>query len=380
MIRILVFVLLFLSNNIFGFEISAFCPGGGNCTIKGTLNDEIKINTTYNSIINYATFTNNSTSFILNKNNSLSNFINYGNMNTFWTESSSTGTTNIYNYGILNNTSSNANFALSGANVKIYYFNMKIDENSNAFNSITGNLSSKPHNERNSHILINTGSSGELSLDNNAKIVLNFGDSFEIDKAYDMTKLILKCDNSNNIDACSNPYDKTKDQVITKISTYNDKLYKLNINGNNLSVSLDTSYASANAIYKANLLSINTIKNQLNQILQNKKTIENTQKHSRFRARRIQANEINIESDSTTNESNSTTNANDENYFLFSPFISYQNIFDGGKYSGLGYGFISGYNADLNDDNLLGLHFGFMGGGGKVILHLISKIHIMQDS
>ena len=151
---------------------------------------------------------------------------------------------------------------------------MKIDENANNFNSITGDLTNKPDNERNSHILISGSNDNKFSLSSDAMIVLSFGDSFEIDKSYDMTKLILYCkgnSGNNDVKSCSISYNSTKDQAIKAISTHNDGLYKLYKNANNLTVFLDTSYASANAIYKGNLSSINTIKNQLNQILYEKK-------------------------------------------------------------------------------------------------------------
>lgn len=390
MIRILAFVLLLFLNTAFSISSSTICQSNGSCVVKGTINDEIKIESQYSEIINYATFTNSGTSFIVKSSGKVSTFVNYGNMNTFWTENSGSGNIDVYNYANLNNTSNNGNFALSGANVKLYYFNMKIDENANNFNSITGDLTNKPDNERNSHILISGSNDNKFSLSSDAMIVLSFGDSFEIDKSYDMTKLILDCkggSGNNNVQSCSNSYNSTKDQAIKAISTHNDGLYKLYKNANNLIVSLDTSYASANAIYKGNLSSINTIKNQLNQILYEKKLeneyrVYNNVRDRALRDRRSQrafiesgvsdrydgvsrGNRIQSQINESSVQPNiiGKSNTNDDNYFFFSPFISYQNIFDGGEYSGLGYGFISGYNVDLNSNHLLGLHFGFAYGG-----------------
>ena len=93
---------------------------------------------------------------------------------------------------------------------------MKIDENANNFNSITGDLTNKPDNERNSHILISGSNDNKFSLSSDAMIVLSFGDSFEIDKSYDMTKLILYCkgnSGNNDVKSCSNSYNSTKTKL-----------------------------------------------------------------------------------------------------------------------------------------------------------------------
>ena len=384
MIRIIGFILLFL-NTAFAATIAEICPNiNGDCTINGTIDGELGIDKPYNTITNYATFINppaSGASIMIKSGITNTTFINYGNIYTFWTENGATGNVNVYNYGSIKN-STNGNFALSGHNVKLYYFNMTIDENADAFNAIdttnSGDLTNKPDNERNSHILISGGNSGKFSLGDNATIMLHFGDSFEVDKVYNMQKLILDCSgtsNANNVQSCNKPYNSNsvKDKIIQTLATTNEGLYKFNVNGNNLSVSLDTAYASANALYKGNLLSINTIKNQLNSILyakkiankiENKEQIQTKSRRERERERRSQRykpNEISIESSTESNIDENIESA-DNHYFLFSPFVSYQNLLDGGKYNGLGYGFVSGYNADLSENNLFGFHFGFMMG------------------
>ncbi|RDU58416.1 hypothetical protein [Helicobacter sp. MIT 99-5507] len=223
---------------------------------------------------------------------------------------------------------------------------------------------------RNSHILISGSNDGKLTMANDGKIILSFGDGFELGQNYNSKYIFLDCDgnggnngSSGNNDVKNCALKNNGKDVIPFLTTYNNGLFSIKTNGGDFSINInDDEYASINTIYKSALLSMNTYKTIINNIINNSKTFTNENKNTttinniNARSDRRRALSRNIESEITNDKKDST------NYMFFLPLVSYQSINGGGGYNGLNYGFVGGYNAAINN-NLAGIHFGFTYGG-----------------
>ena len=221
--------------------------------LNGTISNEVSITTQYNTITNYATFTNTGTSIMIkNSGGGANNFINFGNTYTFWTENAGSGNINIYNYRYIKN-GSNGNFALSGANIKIHLFHLKINQNASSFIQ-DGNFSNFEESIKQSHILVSGSNDGKLTMANNGKIILSFGDRFELGKAYNSAYIFLDCDNSNGSNNIQNCMVKSHkgEQVNPFLTTYNNGLFNITTSSDYMTINIDDDeYASSNTIYKS---------------------------------------------------------------------------------------------------------------------------------
>ena len=320
----------------------------------------------------------------------IKDFINFGNTYTFWIkyENTNAGNINIYNYGYMKNFSngynangagSNGNFALSNGMVTIHIFHLKVNQNANEFNSTSGNLTGYEDSKRNSHILVSGSNNGRLTMADGGKIILSFGNGFKLGESYNSKYVFLDCDgNSGNNDLRSCNLKTNGKYVIPFLTTYNNGLFSMQTNGDNFNINIgDDEYASINTIYKSTLLSMNTYKTIINNIINNPKTrtnqatnTKNTRENrrmARIERSKYHAESIQINTESSTESSevkDIESRADSNNYIFFLPLISYQNLNGGGGYNGLNYGFVGGYNATIGN-HLAGIHFGFTYGGIK---------------
>ena len=150
----------------------------------------------------------------------------------------------IRNYGIINSSGSNIHFWGTSSNQ--YYFvleaySMIISENASDFANNSGNAS----NNNNSHIVVH--GQGLLRFkDANSKIILDFGDNFELGKAYLLDKLIITQGSGD-----------TRLKVDFDRLTTRSSLYKLTQSGNNFIVTIDTANSEMGTLYKSNIRTMN---------------------------------------------------------------------------------------------------------------------------
>ena len=254
--------------------------------------------------------------------------------------------------------------------------------------------------------------------DNNSKIILDFGDGFELGKSYDLSKLIIDSNGNSalNID-------------FSRLTTRND-LYDISNNGNGFSVSIKAQNSAISNLYRANIRAMNNIfvtsnaliyprkfgaTNRTNRTNRAIKTNRPTNRNAPKRVIRkkvsnlflnpsdsaessnlfaynnanlLQSNEtffydsqdlladsraIRLQRLPKSNQVNTKrqiyhtnvprarqTNAN-KYHFVFMPFVNHNLYANAGDYnlSGLDYGFISAFSGKLNNANALGAHFGF---------------------
>ena len=137
---------------------------------------------------------------------------------------------------------------LGGGN---YYFNIKnwamiVNETQTAFNTAGG----YPTDGNNSHLVI--GTAGRIRFaDSSAKIILDFGDNFEMGKAYSLDKLVIE-NNTGGTNSLKVDFDRL---------TTRSELYKLTKSGNNFIVNLATAkeagYSTIGTLYKSNIRTMN---------------------------------------------------------------------------------------------------------------------------
>ena len=164
---------------------------------------------------------------------------NYGTMNGFST-GSGTGDITIANYGVINVISHNQHLR----DAQNYFYVLKdwamiIDESQSTFNgttTATGN---------NSHLVTNTPR--VRFADSNSKMILDFGNNFELDKEYSLDKLII-----NDYSGGTNGLKVDFDRLTTRSS-----LYQLKQQGNNFIVTIDTANSEIGTLYKSNIRTMN---------------------------------------------------------------------------------------------------------------------------
>ena len=163
---------------------------------------------------------------------------NYGTMGGISTEYGNKDIT-IANYGVINVVSNNQHLR----DAQNYFYVIKdwamiIDESQSTFNgttTATGN---------NSHIFTNVGHRLRFA-DSGSKIILDFGDNFELGKAYSLDKIIIGSNWTNTLKV-------DFDRLTTRSS-----LYQLKQSGNNFIVTIDTANSEISTLYKSNIRTMN---------------------------------------------------------------------------------------------------------------------------
>lgn len=285
---------------------------------------------------------------------------------------------------------------ISGVDIVIKNYLIRIDGSSNTFTPIKVNVQGKSIKFQ----------------DSNSKIILDFGDGFELGKSYDLSKLIIDSNGNSalNID-------------FSRLTTRND-LYDISNNGNGFSVSIKAQNSAISNLYRANIRAMNNIfvtsnaliyprkftaTNRTNRTNRAIKTNRPTNRNAPKRVIRKKVSNLNSSDSAESSElfaynnanllqSNETffydsqdlladsrairlqrlpknnqrqiyhtnvprarqTNAN-KYHFVFMPFVNHNLYANAGDYnlSGLDYGFISAFSGKLNNANALGAHFGF---------------------
>ncbi|MDE6885515.1 MAG: autotransporter outer membrane beta-barrel domain-containing protein [Helicobacteraceae bacterium] len=133
---------------------------------------------------------------------------------------------------------------------------------------------------------------------------------------------------------------------------------------------IKTNTKKENRVRRARVNELNTRELNTNSNKINNELSKNYEINTRIKTEA--QNQINIPNRYNTNNLNNITQTNnnfrniqtqsssDKYHFFFSPFISHNMFYnDGLNYSGLDYGFISGFNAKLGNLNTLGVHLGF---------------------
>ena len=120
---------------------------------------------------------------------------------------------------------------ISGVDIVIKNYLIRIDGSSNTFTPIKVNVQGKSIKFQ----------------DSNSKIILDFGDGFELGKSYDLSKLIIDSNGNSalNID-------------FSRLTTRND-LYDISNNGNGFSVSIKAQNSAISNLYRANIRAMNNI-------------------------------------------------------------------------------------------------------------------------
>ena len=108
----------------------------------------------------------------------------------------------INSFGLISHYSgggSDANiFAHNGSVVLIQNYAIRIDESADTFSKFTG--TSTTEIGKTSHLKINTDSTGSVRFkDDKSKIILDFGNNFEFEKAYSLDKIMVRSDNGATI-------------------------------------------------------------------------------------------------------------------------------------------------------------------------------------
>ncbi|MGX3011130.1 hypothetical protein ACWIUD_06165, partial [Helicobacter sp. 23-1044] len=173
---------------------------------------------------------------------------NYGTMNGISTQGG-TGDITIANYGVINVNSNNRQHL---RDAQYYFYVIKdwamiIDESQSTFNSTTTPTGN------NSHLVTNT--QNVRFADGNSKMILDFGNNFELDKAYLLEKLII------NDYSGANGLKVDFDRLTTR-----SELYTLKQSGDYFIVTIDTANSTIGTLYKSNIRTMSnfsTISNAL---------------------------------------------------------------------------------------------------------------------
>ncbi len=276
------------------------------------------------------------------------------------------------------------------------------------------NMDLESSNNVNHKILNSKEIESKTKLDSMSKKDSNVSSDFSVlaDSTSNLASISMESNNSKidsklniNLDFISTLDSKSslKSNVNLDSKDSNNKLESNILNNNLVSTSLDS-----NTIYIANVSD--------RQQARERRTIINDKnnKNNSSKEINIQNDRLNIYSNySKANNYNNPTNqsssldSNNKNpnsnlaaltsnqsankiypyYFFFSPFVSYNMFYnDGLDYKGLDYGFISGFNASINNANTLGLHLGFSYGKLKSdnastlsTMSLMTGIHYKLD-
>lgn len=258
-----------------------------------------------------------------------------------------------------------------------------INEDQNTFNSFSGyDKNTANTNYDTSHLTI---TAKEVSIYKDSKLILSFGEKFELNKDYSLKMLITNKDGGQqNITYVGDTASLNTEQLYSHLTT-KSPLYVLLRNGDSFQVGLDTDKSVVTRSVKYNIQSVNKLFIASNDMIYNTnnatkaKTIPRMQnprvdtptnnnindRRSKRRARSIAS--LNADSSVESKLESSTLDSSLESskfYFVFSPFAGYNSISDS-DISGLDYGFISAFNARLGSYNTLGLHIGFSYGNFK---------------
>ena len=419
-------------------ELTQICTSGQQCNISSPQStitnhtnftapsDEgIYIEAHIGTFTNYGSITEASgnQAFTFSTNGYISHFINYGNVAnsynmSFW--GSGKGISNLTNYGTMGSieyggseTMTLNNFGVirqfkfttegennlktgrNGGKISIQNYALVINENPTTFNAYTSGASL-------SHLLVN----GDVSFkDNDSKIILDFGENFELGKEYLFSKLAVDTGSSGKM------------QVDFRRLTTRSELFKLTQRGDNFIVNLVDSktagYSTIGSLYKANIRTMNNFQTMSNSMIyphkykvgvkrmpKKRRVIRRVKKVSALEsnesfAYKKDSNNLSDLSDSTTStnqnsinhirianidETNQRTNrnristnrqvtstipstqstpTNNNYYFVLIPFINHNHFFESGRYnlSGLEYGFLTAFSGKITQSNTLGTHF-----------------------
>ncbi len=281
----------------------------------------------------------------------------------------------------------------NNSSIYIKNFALKLDKSANDFNAYTYD-----NNVSNSHLFIaGNGDTHTLRFyDNNSRLILEFGENFELGKDYLLSNLIVKPNDFNitlpNID-------------ISRIVAKND-LYKITANGGYFRVNLASGkdvHTPITELNKSNAKSMNSMflksnsqifggggkgaggtftKAELNGYskylalkgLKNNdrffyksdslRLADNVGESSGELGNLGESNGGESQNISESNESSESTNSDSSKNtyrFFFTPYIAHNYFYESGDYglSGLEGGFITGIGGKLDLANTLGAHFAF---------------------
>ena len=251
------------------------CQNGTSCTISTNYSEitnngnfrvganDISINARIDKFINYGNITlskgNSNQSIGFNTNGYIGQLINYGTMEKmFWIANNSSGIGTLTNYGrtggikhevtnplTLNNLGimghtyetngmqQSINLQVSNnAKILIQNYALMLNEDATTFNAFNGGTSL-------SHLKIS--GNGVSFKDSKSKIILDFGNSFELGKEYSISKLV----NGGNLGV-----------DFSRLTT-RSSLYQLKQQGNSFIVTIDAPNSEIGTLYKSNIRTMN---------------------------------------------------------------------------------------------------------------------------
>lgn len=271
-------------------------------------------------------------------------------------------------------------------NIKLGDYHIRINQDSSTFNNFGGYTNNTTDFDT-SHLAIGGNIDYVKLRDADSKLLISIGNNFELNKDYALSKLIIKTDGSDY-------------QIKVDGSTLNADLYShlittssilnLSRNGNHFRISVDTDSGIGNTFYKSNIQSMNNLILNSQSIIfasnvrgsgsrvvrrissiqgesyEAKDVKENDrfyydQNDARLRQRQNLQRNTQRRAMGTSNINASKSAASSKYYFFFTPFVTHNilNKNNGVGASGLNYGFVSGFNGMLGDNNTLGVHLGF---------------------
>ncbi|MGX3012210.1 hypothetical protein ACWIUD_11805, partial [Helicobacter sp. 23-1044] len=287
------------------------------------------------------------TSGIVIENGSIDTIANYDTMGGLYSKTSgfsvvmeNYGTINIYDYN-----DKKAHFAGSSAGYMtliIKKYAMKIDEGANTFNAFSGEA------KDNSHIVLKDATA---TFADGGKLILDFGENFELGSAYSLDKLVVNSDGKNAL-----PVD------ISRLISKND-IFEISQSGNKFFVSPKPQNSAVARLYSANIRTMNNFSMMTNAIIFPRKSVESTNNSPSLRD---SANSPSLRDSANLDSAfvilSEVKNLADsaKNYhFIFTPFINHNSFAQAGNYalSGFNYGFITAFSARVAESHTLGAHF-----------------------
>lgn len=330
--------------------------------------------------------------------------------------------TTIDNRGVINTFNDGTNYYMhfKDGKISLKSYAMIIDESKTTFTNAGAGGFTTPNN---SHIITQNIKTEDLSFyDANSKLILDFGNNFEIGAEYPLNKLIV----------LANTGTTALDVDFSRLTT-RSSLYKLTQNGDNFIVSLDANNSEMGMLYKANVRAINNLfttsnsaiyphrfgkkrvatrQNPTNKrrVIRRKKVgnlfynnsvvaanaIDSLEGNETFfynsdfmllaeeraiRLKRLPSRtnpNVNRPANQSANpnanqpktpiyhtnvprQTNRTLTNTHKYNFVLMPFVSHNYFFESGRYnlSGLDYGFITAFSGEVYNYNTLGVHFGF---------------------
>ena len=385
----------------------------GNDAIINTFINYGEILTSYNesikieekgyigTLINYGTISGHIYIGDANK-GAIGTITNYGTMGSIYSTSPPTQSVNITinNLGIMR---AHANGSGGGVNnishlnapknvtFTLQNYTIKVDETATEFNNFSGynGNGDKAAAIRNSHLVVNASGGGSVNFkDKNSKIILDFGNSFELGEKYLISKVAT--------DTGGNPYTALGLDFGRLIPR---DLYSLTQSGEYFIAKLNTKGSAIGSLYKSNVRAMNNFDLISNSMIfpykygakrtankrrvmrkaessqspeSTNKALESLESNAFFAykndnstnrtRRRITTNRSTqnaTQSTQSTNQTTQSTNQTDKYYFLLTPFVTHNYFFESGRYnlSGLEYGFITAFGGKITPSNYLGTHF-----------------------